>query len=225
MALAFGPIAFAPLSEYWGRRPVFLASFLIYTVFTAACGLAQHWGSFLFFRFMLGCAAAAPQTVSGGLFCDIYPDLRPRGMAVTLLGLTSNVGPLLGPITSGFVSTKGWQWQFWCALILAAANWPMLLLMPETFAPILNGYATEHDTSQDQVYMQPGRAAAVASRSNTKALRTTLQNTVGGPHAAYPDSLRTTHFLHRPLHPLPIRHLLSVLWCISNHIRQNIRHV
>lgn len=114
----------------------------MYTAFTLGCGLAPDWGAFLFFRFLVGCAAAAPQTVSGGLFCDIYPDLGPRGMAITLLGLTSNVGPLLGPITSGFVSTKGWQWQFWCALVLAGANWPLLLLMPETFAPVLNGYAT-----------------------------------------------------------------------------------
>ncbi|GAB1316878.1 MFS general substrate transporter [Madurella fahalii] len=112
----FGPIIVAPVSESWGRRPVFLASFAIHTAFTLACALAPSWPTFLFFRFMLGCGAAAPQTVSGGLFCDIYPDLGPHGMAVTLLGLTSN---------------------FWCALILAGLNWPMLLFMPETFAPVL----------------------------------------------------------------------------------------
>lgn len=54
----------------------------------------------------------------------------PRGRAVTLLGLTSNVGPLIGPIISGFTSTLDWRWQFWTALIIAAVNWPMLLLMP-----------------------------------------------------------------------------------------------
>ncbi|KAI0841290.1 major facilitator superfamily protein [Hypoxylon sp. FL0890] len=137
VGLIFGPIIFAPLSEYWGRRPVFLLSFSIYTAFTLGCALAPNWPVFLFFRFMLGCGAAAPQTVSGGLFCDIYSDLRPRGMAMTMLGLTSNVGPLVGPIISGFTSTRVWQWQFWCALILAGVNWPMLLFMPETFAPAL----------------------------------------------------------------------------------------
>ncbi|CAH0050949.1 unnamed protein product [Clonostachys solani] len=135
----FGPIIFAPLSESIGRRIVFLVSFTIYTVFTIACAFAPSWPAFLFFRFMLGCGAAAPQTVSGGLFCDLYPELRPRGMAVTMLGLTSNVGPLVGPIISGFTSTRGWQWQFWCALILAGINWPMLLMLPETFAPVLRG--------------------------------------------------------------------------------------
>ncbi len=137
----FGPIIFAPLSESWGRRPVFLVSFGLYTAFTLGCALAPNWPAFLFFRFMLGCGAAAPQTVSGGLFCDLYADLRPRGMAVTMLGLTSNVGPLVGPIISGYTSTVVWQWQFWCALILAAVNWPMLLFMPETFAPVLKARA------------------------------------------------------------------------------------
>lgn len=127
---------------------------------------------------MLGCAAAAPQTVSGGLFCDIYSDLGPRGMAVTLLGLTSNVGPLLGPIISGFVSSRGWQWQFWCALILAGINWPMLFFMPETFAPVLNGYANK-DAILQQAQVHIGAAPAVdVSRPKTKLIRATLQKQV-----------------------------------------------
>lgn len=136
--LVFGPIIFAPMSESWGRRPVFLVSFTIYTAFTLGCALSPNWPAFLFFRFMLGCGAAVPQTVSGGLFCDIYADLRSRGMAVAMLGLTSNVGPLIGPIISGFTSTTVWQWQFWCALVLACVNWVMLLFLPETCAPVLN---------------------------------------------------------------------------------------
>ncbi|KAI1416893.1 hypothetical protein F5Y13DRAFT_153274 [Hypoxylon sp. FL1857] len=118
-----------------------MLSFGIYTAFTLGCSLASNFPVFLFSRFMPGCGAAAPKTVSGGLFCDIYPDLRPRGMAMTMLGLTTNVGPLVEPIISGFTSTKVWQWQFWCASILAGVNRPMLLLMPETFVPVLKAEA------------------------------------------------------------------------------------
>jgi MFS family permease len=66
----------------------------------------------------------------GGLFADLYTDLAPRGRAVTLLGLTSNVGPLLGPLISSFTSTNNWRWQFWAALIMVGVNWPLLLVMP-----------------------------------------------------------------------------------------------
>ncbi|KAK7729248.1 High-affinity nicotinic acid transporter [Cytospora paraplurivora] len=150
---------FGVTSELQKTLPV--AVFLVGYI---GCGFAPNWQSFLFFRFMLGCAAAAPQTVSGGVFSDIYSDLRPRGMAVTMLGLTSNVGPLIGPIISGFTSISVWQWQFWCALMLAAVNWPMLLLMPETFAPVLNGYAKKADAMQTQV--QPTMSAAILSRKS-----------------------------------------------------------
>ncbi|KAI1378860.1 major facilitator superfamily protein [Hypoxylon crocopeplum] len=168
----FGPIIFAPLSESYGRRPVFLISFSIYTAFTLACAFAPSWPTFLFFRFMLGCGAAAPQTVSGGLFCDIYPDLRPRGMAMTMLGLTSNVGPLVGPIISGFTSTRVWQWQFWCALILAGINWPMLLLMPETFAPVLNSRAIKN-TQNEQTH-QPTTSSVVKAPFSLREQAITL---------------------------------------------------
>ncbi|KID84822.1 Major facilitator superfamily domain, general substrate transporter [Metarhizium guizhouense ARSEF 977] len=154
----FGPIIFAPMSESWGRRPAFLISFSMYTAFTLGCALAPNWPAFLFFRFMLGCGAAAPQTVSGGLFCDIYADLRPRGLAVTLLGLTSNVGPLCGPIISGFTSTRVWQWQFWCALILAGVNWPMLLAMPETFPPVLKARRIQNASNRPSSTPVAGKA-------------------------------------------------------------------
>jgi MFS family permease len=123
-----GPV-FAPLSESYGRRPIFLVSFAVYTAFTLGCALAPNWPAFLFFRFLQGCGAAAPQTVSNRLFSDIYPDLKQRGRAVTVLGLTSNIGPLIGPIISGFSSSKNWKWQFWIALAMTAVNWLMLLFM------------------------------------------------------------------------------------------------
>ena len=125
-----GPIVFAPLSEFWGRRPVLLSSFALYTAFLLGGALVPSWPAFLFFRFLMGCGAAAPQTVSSGLFADIYSDPSSRGRAVTMLGLTSNVGPLIGPIISGYTSTLGWEWQNWIALILVGINWLMLILLP-----------------------------------------------------------------------------------------------
>lgn len=154
---------------------MFLVSFTIHTGFTLACALAPNWPCFLFFRFMLGCAAAAPQTVSGGLFCDIYQDLGPRGMAVTMLGLTSNVGPLIGPIVSGFSSAteETWRWQFWIALILAVLNWPMLLMMPETFGPVLQA-RTKAAAGADNANSNDGGCSAqhLASDLSNKATRT-----------------------------------------------------
>ncbi|KAI9877635.1 MAG: hypothetical protein M1830_003250 [Pleopsidium flavum] len=133
----FGPIIFGPMSESYGRRICFISSFALYTLFTLACALSPNWPSLLIFRFFVGIGASAPQTVTGGMYADLYPNLLHRGKAVMILGLTSNAGPLVGPIIAGYSSTTNWHWMFWISLIMAGANWPLLLLLPETFAPVI----------------------------------------------------------------------------------------
>lgn len=126
----FGPLIFGPVSEHFGRKTGLVSAFGLYTLFTLACALATNWTSLLLFRFLVGCGASAPQTVTGGMYSDIYPDLLHRGRAVTMLGLTSNVGPLIGPVVAGFSSTEDWRWMFWISLIMAGVTWPLLILMP-----------------------------------------------------------------------------------------------
>ena len=47
-------------------------------------------------------------------------------------------GPLFAPIISGYCSTTiGWRWTFWIALIYAGTTSIPVLLLPETYAPIL----------------------------------------------------------------------------------------
>ncbi len=47
-------------------------------------------------------------------------------------------GPLLGPLISGYVSVSvGWRWVYWIELIFAGATWPFLLMMPETYPPVI----------------------------------------------------------------------------------------
>lgn len=54
-----------------------------------------------------------------------------------VLGLTSNIGPLIGPVIAGFSSVRDWRWMLWISLIMNAIIWPMLLLLPETFPPVI----------------------------------------------------------------------------------------
>ncbi|KAL8944291.1 MAG: hypothetical protein Q9211_000649 [Gyalolechia sp. 1 TL-2023] len=125
-----GPLLFGPISEHFGRKAGLVLAFGLYTLSTLACCVAPTWPSLLFFRFLVGCGASAPQTVTGGMYSDIYPNLLYRGRAVTMLGLTSNVGPLVGPVVAGFSSTRDWRWMFWITLVMAVVAWPLLLLMP-----------------------------------------------------------------------------------------------
>ena len=126
----FGPMIFGPMSELFGRKICLVSSFFIYTLFTLACALAPNWPALLVFRFIVGVGASGPHTVVGGMYADLFPNLLHRGKAIMYLGLTSNVGPLIGPIISGYGSMINWRFGFWIALIMAGANWPFLLLLP-----------------------------------------------------------------------------------------------
>ena len=101
-----GPLFWGPLSESYGRRPVFLVSFFFYTCFQVGCALSKNTGSILVFRFISGCFASAPLTNTGGLISDIW-DPDHRGQALSLFALAPFAGPSVGPIVSGFIQVTG----------------------------------------------------------------------------------------------------------------------
>jgi MFS family permease len=79
-----GPLLFSPLSETIGRKPVLLWSFTVFVLATLGCALAPNWSSLLVFRTICGLTGAAPQTVVGGIYADLFFDLRSRGRAMAM---------------------------------------------------------------------------------------------------------------------------------------------
>ncbi|KAG6358674.1 hypothetical protein INS49_012192 [Diaporthe citri] len=136
-----GPLAFAPLSEYIGRRPVLIGTFLGYLVFMLACSGAPNYPALLVFRLLCGINAAAPTSVLGGLYADTFDDASVRGNAMALYMTVTTIGPLIGPIISGFSSQMSWRWPFWIAGMIAALGLPVVLTLPETYAPVLHNKA------------------------------------------------------------------------------------
>ena len=87
-----GPLFWGPLSEIWGRRPVFIIAFFVYMCFQIGCALAKNTGSILVFRFISGCFAAAPLTTSGGVLADVW-ETNHRGQAMSVFALAPFAGP------------------------------------------------------------------------------------------------------------------------------------
>jgi MFS family permease len=50
---------------------------------------------------------------------------------------TAIAGPMIGPLISGFTVLLSWRWVFWVALIVVGAGFPFILLLPETYLPVL----------------------------------------------------------------------------------------
>lgn len=92
LGFAFGPLAIAPLSEMYGRLPVYHISNLLFIILTILCGASQNLGMLITFRFLAGCFGATPMTLGGGTIADLLPAAkRARAMSIW------SIGPLLGP--------------------------------------------------------------------------------------------------------------------------------
>ncbi|KAF7717207.1 Uncharacterized protein PECH_004061 [Penicillium ucsense] len=132
-----GPLVWSPLSETIGRRLILVWTFSIFVLGTLGCALAPNWIALLIFRLICGTMAAAPQTVSGGVYADMFSNIKSRGRAMALYMSASSFGPIIGPIISGCTVRYGWRWTFRIDLIICGVTWTALLFLSETFSPVL----------------------------------------------------------------------------------------
>ena len=87
----------APLSEMYGRLPVYHTCTLLFTIFNIACALSTSLDMLIVFRFLAGCVGAAPLALGGGTIADVVSvEQRAKAMSVWVMGPT--VGPVLAPI-------------------------------------------------------------------------------------------------------------------------------
>ncbi|KAH8647381.1 major facilitator superfamily domain-containing protein [Xylariales sp. PMI_506] len=137
LGYALGPLVFGPLSEYRGRRPVLVGTYLGYTLFTIASALSPNYGCLLFFRLVAGIFGSAPNVMVGSMYADIYDDPSQRGSAIAYFIAVASMGAPIGPLISGFAGTVSWNLSFWIAVAIAGVCLPCVLLLPETYAPAL----------------------------------------------------------------------------------------
>ncbi|KAJ9645324.1 hypothetical protein H2199_003330 [Coniosporium tulheliwenetii] len=138
LGFALGPLVVAPMSEMYGRLPLYLITNVLFVVFTIACAVSNSMSMLIGFRFLAGCVGSAPMTIGAGTIADIMPATqRARAMAFWAMGPL--LGPVVGPVAGGFlVDAKGWRWVFWLIAIIAGATTAAsFVLLRETYAPVL----------------------------------------------------------------------------------------
>lgn len=132
-----GPLAFAPLSELYGRRWVFYISFTIYIAFNFLCAFAPNFGGLLVGRFFAGTFVSAALSNGPGVLADLWDPVE-RGNSMAVFSAMVWIGPALGPVISGFLElTRDWRWSFYVLLWLGGASWLVMLTIPETHGPTI----------------------------------------------------------------------------------------
>lgn len=129
LGFAVGPLIIAPMSEMYGRMPLYNISNLLFVIFNIACAVSNSMGMLVAFRFLAGCAGAAPLTLGGGTIADMFPpEQRAGAMAIWSIGPL--LGPVIGPVCGGFlVENMSWRWVFWILAIFGGAFGIVLLVV------------------------------------------------------------------------------------------------
>lgn len=91
LGYVFGPLIFAPLSEFYGRRWVFYITFSLYFIFNFLCAFAPNFAALLIGRFLTGTFASAPLANSPGVLADIWGPID-RGNAMALFRYVIRAG-------------------------------------------------------------------------------------------------------------------------------------
>lgn len=94
LGLALGPMFISPLSEVYGRLPVYHSAVVIFLAFLIGTALSQTTAQFMVFRFISGCLGGVPMALGGGTIADVTTPAQ-RAAAMGLFSL----GPLTGPVS------------------------------------------------------------------------------------------------------------------------------
>jgi len=117
--LGFGlaPMVLAPFSEINGRRPVFIATGILFVICQLCCALTAYYGGMLVARFFLGVGGSTFSTMVGGILADIW-ETADRNTAMVLFTGATLFGTGLGPLVSGVVAQRlSWRWVFYIQVI------------------------------------------------------------------------------------------------------------
>jgi multidrug resistance protein len=138
LGMGTGPLFLAPLSEKFGRRPVYIFGFLFYCCFQIPTLVGRNIETLLVGRFFSGFAGSAFLTVVSGTISDLFVN-EELGGPMMLFSLAPFLGPLIGPLLGAFITDGlGFKWVFRIMMIWSVSLFILsLLAIPETYGPIL----------------------------------------------------------------------------------------
>jgi multidrug resistance protein len=114
----------APFSEIHGRRPVFIASGILFVICQLCTAFTHSYASILVVRFFVGVAGSTFSTIVGGVVSDIY-HTEDRNAPMALFSGAALFGTGWGPLVCGFIAQNTtWRWIFYtqsisCGLMVA----------------------------------------------------------------------------------------------------------
>src|SRR5437764_1730275 len=124
------------LADLFGRRRVFLAGVLVFTIASAVCGLAPDQGVLIAARFIQGFGAAVQASVILAIIVTEFPEPGDRARAMSAYVFVAVAGGSLGLLAGGALTeVLSWHWIFFVNLPVGVAT----IALGKALIPVDNG--------------------------------------------------------------------------------------
>jgi EmrB/QacA subfamily drug resistance transporter len=122
--IAFGGLLLLAgrMGDLVGRKRVFVAGLVLFTVASMACGLSTSQSMLIGARFVQGVGGALASSVSLGMIVTLFPEPRERGTAIGAFSFVGAAGASIGQVLGGVLTEAlSWHWIFFINLPIGAA--------------------------------------------------------------------------------------------------------
>ncbi|MBQ9069649.1 MAG: multidrug effflux MFS transporter [Eggerthellaceae bacterium] len=130
--MTFAMLVFGPLSDRFGRKPIFVGSMVIYTAGSLLCAVSGSIGMLIVSRIVQSIGAGGAVAVSTALVKDCFVEDK-REKIIALLQVLGVVGPVASPLIGGFLLRFfSWHASFFVLGGLGAVSLLLTLLFEES---------------------------------------------------------------------------------------------
>ncbi|KAF3008857.1 hypothetical protein E8E13_010965 [Curvularia kusanoi] len=127
LGLAFGPMTLAPLSEYYGRRPVYIFSYGTFLLLLLATTYVESLAPFLFLRLFSGYFSSTTISNFGGTIADLWHH-NDTGPAMSWFLWAATGGSPTGFVLFSFIAHgRTWHEVFRVMFFICLSFWLILV--------------------------------------------------------------------------------------------------
>ncbi|GAA6014137.1 hypothetical protein JCM10207_006109 [Rhodosporidiobolus poonsookiae] len=135
---AVSPSFWGSLCDSMGRRPVYLACFVIYIASCLGLAFTNTYWLLMLLRCVQAAGSASVVALGSGTVGDLAPP-KERGGFMGYYSMGAMLGPCIGPLAGGLLSDR-WDWHaifFFLAAFSFVVFVFMVLLLPETLRSLV----------------------------------------------------------------------------------------
>lgn len=105
-------LTFGRMADMFGRVKMYNLGFLVFTLGSVLCGLAQSDSMLIASRILQGAGGAMLAANAMAIITEVFPSEQ-RGQAMGINAVTWGAGSVLGPVLGGFILAGAtWRWIF-----------------------------------------------------------------------------------------------------------------